>query len=214
MPASILITLIALSLALALFVGFRAGITRSREGKMLAFVALLVLPVIAAWGGFEEHMDRATSTQFCLSCHVMEGFGKSLHYDDKSYLPAAHFQNNRVPADHACYTCHTDYGMFGTVKAKFNGLHHIFVQYFGTIPKPEDIKLYKPFPNETCLHCHLGSRAFEEVNGHHKTADMLDKVKAGKLSCISSGCHDTIHEIGDLKDAKFWYGPKKETSSK
>lgn len=213
MPLPITLALIALSLLLALFVGFREGISRSREGKMLAFVSLLILPVVSVWGGFEEHLDRATSTQFCLSCHVMADFGKSLHYDDKSYIPAAHYQNNRVPRDHACYTCHTDYAMFGGVKAKFNGLHHIFVQYFGTVPKPEEIKLYKPFPNETCLHCHLGSRKFEEVNGHHKTADMLDKVKSGKLSCISSGCHDTIHEIGDLKDAKFWNEPK-ETETK
>jgi nitrate/TMAO reductase-like tetraheme cytochrome c subunit len=204
MPLPIVLTLIALSLALALLVGFRPNITRTREGKMLAFVALLVLPVVAAWGGFDEHMDRATSTQFCLSCHVMSQFGQSLHYDDKSYIPALHYENNFVPREHACYTCHTDYGMFGTEKAKINGLHHIIVQYFGTVPKPENIKLYQPFPNATCLHCHLGARKFEEVNGHHKTPDMLGKVKSGQLSCISSGCHDTVHELGDLKDAKFW----------
>jgi cytochrome c-type protein NapC len=207
MPLPITLTLIGLSLALALLVGFKKNISQTREGKMLAFVALLVLPVVSVWGGFEAHLDRAESTQFCLSCHVMTQFGQSLHYDDKSYIPALHFENNFVPRDHACYTCHTDYAMFGAVKAKFNGLHHIFVQYFGTVPKPEDIKLYKPFPNETCLHCHLGARKFEEVNGHHKTPDMLDKVKSGKLSCISSGCHDTVHEIGDLKDAKFWHDP-------
>ncbi len=208
MPQPVILALIAVSLLLALFVGFRGNNSQSREGKMLAFLALAMLPVVSVWGGFEQHLDRAESTEFCLSCHVMEDFGKTLHYDDKSYIPAAHFQNNRVPRDHACYTCHTDYAMFGAVKAKINGLHHIYVQYFGTIPKPEDIKLYKPFPNETCLHCHLGSRKFEEVNSHHKTPDMLPRMKSGALSCTSSGCHDTIHEIGDLKDAKFWSGPK------
>ncbi len=50
---------------------------------MLAFVALFILPVVAVWGGFEQHMDRATTTQFCLSCHVMLEYGQSLHYDDK-----------------------------------------------------------------------------------------------------------------------------------
>jgi cytochrome c-type protein NapC len=204
MPLPITLTLIGLSILLALLVGFKKGISHTREGKMLAFVALLVLPVVSVWGGFDAHMDRAESTQFCLSCHVMAPFGQSLHYDDKSYIPSLHYENNFVPRDHACYTCHTDYSMFGTVKAKVNGLHHIFVQYFGTIPKPEDIKLYKPFPNETCLHCHLGARKFEEVNGHHKTPDMLANVKSGKQSCVSSGCHDTVHEVGDLKDAKFW----------
>lgn len=207
MPLPITLTLIALSLALVLLVGFKRGISQTREGKMMAFVALLVLPVVSVWGGFEAHLDRAESTQFCLSCHVMTQYGQSLHYDDKSYIPSLHYENNFVPRDHACYTCHTDYAMFGAVKAKFNGLHHIFVQYFGTVPKPEDIKLYKPFPNETCLHCHLGARKFEEVNGHHKTPDMLAQVKSGKLSCISSNCHDTVHEIGDLKDAKFWSDP-------
>ncbi len=58
-------------------------------------------------------MEHATSTKFCLSCHVMEDFGRSLYVDDPSYIPAMHFQNNRVPRDHACYTCHTDYTMFG-----------------------------------------------------------------------------------------------------
>lgn len=204
MPFAITLTLIALSFALALFVAFRAGITRSREGKMLAFVALLVLPVVAVWGGFSEQLDRAGSTQFCLSCHEMTDFGQTLHYDDKSYIPAVHYQNRFVPRDHACYACHTDYALFGGITSKFHGLKNVYIQYFGTVRKPADIKISKPFPNATCLHCHLGGRSFEEVNGHHKTPDMLDKVKASQLSCTSSNCHDTIHEVGDLKDAKFW----------
>jgi cytochrome c-type protein NapC len=208
MPLTVTLTLIVVSLALALLVAFRVSITRSREGKILAFVAFLVFPAISVWAGFEEHMDRATSTQFCLSCHVMTDYGKSLHYDDLSYIPAAHYQNNFVPVEHACYTCHTDYAMFGTVRAKLHGLRHIYVQYFGSVPKPADIRLYSPFPNETCLHCHLGARKFQEVNGHHKTADMLAKVKSGQLSCMSSGCHDSVHELSDLKGAKFWSAAK------
>ena len=118
MPLPILIALFAVSILLALLVSLRAQSTHSREGKILAFVALAILPVISVWGGFEQHLDRATSTDFCLSCHVMHDFGQSLHYDDPSYIPARHFQNNFVPHDHACYTCHTDYAMFGGVKAK------------------------------------------------------------------------------------------------
>ena len=74
-------------------------------------MSLWPVPAVAAWGGFEEHMDKATSTQFCLSCHVMSEYGQSLHYDDKSYIPSVHYNNNFVPREHACYTCHTDYGM-------------------------------------------------------------------------------------------------------
>jgi|SRR6185312_2568653 len=208
MSLSIVLTLTGMTVMLALFTALRRGISRSREGRILAFAALVILPAVSVWAAFEEHLDRATSTSFCLSCHVMEDYGRSLHYDDASYLPARHFQNHFVPPDHACYTCHTDYAMFGGAKAKLYGLRHVYVQYLGTIPKPADIKLYSPFPNETCLHCHLGARKFEEVSGHHRTPGALAAMKSGKTSCLSSGCHDIIHEVGDLEGSKMWSAPK------
>jgi cytochrome c-type protein NapC len=208
MPSSLAILFLALTVGLVLLLGLRARLTRSREGKILAFVVLFILPVISVWGGFSAHMDRATSTGFCLSCHVMTDYGRSLRVDDPSYLPAAHFQNNRVPRDHACYTCHTDYTMFGDVHSKLRGLHHLEVQYLGTIPRPEDIKLYQPFNNRECLHCHLGARRFEEASAHHKTPDLLVTVKSGQRSCMSSGCHDIVHDVGSLKDATFWKEPR------
>jgi cytochrome c-type protein NapC len=203
-------TLIALFVALtgvlALVIGLRARLTRSREGKILAFLVLLVLPAVSVWAGFSTQMETATSTSFCLSCHVMNEHGRSLQVDDPSYLAARHFQNNLVPRDHACYTCHTDYTMFGTVTAKLRGARHVAVQYFGQIPKPDEIKLYHPYNNRECLHCHLGARRFEEASAHHKTDDLLPRVKSGQLSCVSSGCHDIVHDVGSLKDATFWKG--------
>jgi cytochrome c-type protein NapC len=204
MPVSVIVLFCVAAAVIALFVGFRVELTRSREGKILAFVALFALPVMAAWTGFSEHMDRATSTGFCLSCHVMGGFGRTLYIDDPSYVPARHFQNNRIPRDHACYTCHTEYSMFGGVKAKARGLQHLWVQYVRGAPKPEAIKLYDPFPNSECLHCHLGARRFEEGSAHNKIPDLLSRVKSGKLSCVSSGCHEFVHDVASLKDDTFW----------
>ena len=89
MPTSVILLLCISAALIALFVGFRVHVTRSREGKMLAFVALFALPVIAAWARFSEQMDRAESTKFCLSCHIMSDFGKSLYIDDPSFIPAA-----------------------------------------------------------------------------------------------------------------------------
>lgn len=208
MTLSITLALIAVTIVLALLVGLRSGITRSRPGKMLAFVVLLVLPAISAWSGFEAHLDRAESTQFCLTCHVMADFGQSLHYSDPSYIPAQHYENNWVPQSHACYTCHTDYAMFGGLHAKMEGLHHIYVQYLGTVPKPVDIKLYTPFPNQTCLHCHSGTRRYVTEPAHLKTPGVLARMDSGKLSCISSGCHEFVHDVADLQGATFWSAPK------
>ncbi len=204
MSTAVIIVSATIAAALALFVGWRADLTRSREGKILAFVALLVLPVVAVWAGFTEQMNQAQSTRFCLSCHVMADYGKSLYVDDPSYIPAAHFQNNRVPRQRACYTCHTDYSMFGTINAKIEGLRHLRVQYFGTVPKPEDIKLYSPYNNRECLHCHLGGRKFEEQRAHSRAPGQMEKIKTNQLSCTSSKCHDIIHDVTSLKDATFW----------
>ena len=56
------------------------------------------------------------------------------------------------------------------------------------------------------MHCHLGARSFEE--GAVRTADsaLLPAVKANKTSCLSGGCHEVVHNVGSLKDVKFWKG--------
>ncbi len=200
------VVFVGIVVALAILVATRAELTRVRGGKILAFLTLFILPVVAVALGYSEHMERATSTQFCLSCHVMNDFGRSLYVDDPSYIPAKHFQNNLVPRDHACYTCHTDYTMFGTLHAKVRGLRHIYVQYFGKVPLPAAIKLYSPFNNRECLHCHAGMRAFDEEPSHSKTPDTMSRINSNQLSCTSSHCHDTVHDVGTLSSATFWKG--------
>jgi cytochrome c-type protein NapC len=205
-PTILLLSLIVLSAVLIGVLVARPGITATRGGKILAFLVLFVLPLLCMAMGVSSEVERSKSTEFCLSCHVMESHGRSLYVDDPTYLAAAHFQNHRVPADQACYTCHTNYAMFGGFRAKLNGLHHVYVYYFG---KPHDpIRLYEPFNNRECLHCHLGARSFEEGAVHTADPDLLPAVKASKMSCLSSGCHDTVHNVGQLGNVKFWKGDK------
>lgn len=194
------------TILLVLLITVRVDLTSAPGGKILAFIALFILPSLTIWAGFSYQMEQATSTKFCMSCHVMEDYGKTLYIDDKSFIPAAHFQNNRIPRDHACYTCHTSYTMFGGVAAKWRGMQHVYVQYLGKIPKPENVKLYDPFNNRECLHCHEGGRSFEEASAHHKTADLLNQIHTNEVSCTSSNCHEFIHDVADLKDNKFWKG--------
>jgi cytochrome c-type protein NapC len=199
--ATLLYALFAISAVLIAIVVVRPSLTVSREGKIIAFVAFCVLPIVCASMAASEHLERSERTTFCLSCHIMESHGKSLYVDDPSYLAAAHFQNHRVPADQACYTCHTDYGLYGGVRAKIGGLRHIYVQYFGTPPSPEKIKLYSPYNNRECLHCHLGARSFESNAVH--TA-IMSSLTRNEMSCVTSGCHDTVHNVGTLDKVKFW----------
>src|ERR1700687_1497998 len=121
--------LIVLSILLAFIFVVPPSVTTTRGGKILAFVVLFILPVLCAAMGTSQHIENSKQTQFCLSCHVMEPYGKSLLVDDPAYVPAAHFQNHRIPVDEACYTCHTDYALYGGFQAKLRGLRHIYVQY-------------------------------------------------------------------------------------
>jgi cytochrome c-type protein NapC len=134
----------------------------------------------------------------------MDDHGRSLLIDDPSFLPAAHYQNNRVPRDQACYTCHTDYTMYGPLTAKLRGLRHVYVQYLGKPPASEDLKLYTPYNNRECLHCHNGARAFEEKSAHNRDDKMLAAIKANQISCLQSGCHDIVHDVELLKEVPMW----------
>jgi cytochrome c-type protein NapC len=198
--------IVAMAAALAILMAVRADLTRQRGGKILAFFALFLLPTLVLMGSFSSHMERAQSTQFCLSCHVMTDYGRSLYVDDPGYIPAVHFQNNRVPRDRACYTCHTDYAMFGGIRSKLRGVRHLYVQYLGTVPPPDRIRLYEPYNNRECLHCHAGTRKFEEHSAHIKEPDRLQQITSNVLSCSASKCHDTLHDVGTLADATFWKG--------
>jgi len=202
MPTFLILAVMVITIVLAGLVVARPALTVARGGKVLAFLAFFIFPVFAGLLGMENHMERSKQTAFCLTCHVMGNYGKSLYVDDASYIPAAHFQNGRVPRDQACYTCHTDYTIFGTFSSKLKGLHHIYAQY---VTKPQQpIKLYHPYNNRECLHCHEGSRSFEQGALHTADAQTMADIKSNKLSCLSSGCHDTIHNVKDLDHVKYW----------
>src|SRR5262245_66683058 len=111
--STIVIAVILTSMALIGYLIVRPSVTVTKGGKILAFVALLVFPVLAGGLGATAHLEHSKTTAFCLSCHVMDDYGKSLRIDDRSLIPAVHYQNNLVPRDQACYTCHTNYTMYG-----------------------------------------------------------------------------------------------------
>jgi hypothetical protein len=55
------------SIALIGYLVIRPSITATRGGKILAFVALMILPVLAGGMGASEHLEHSKTTGFCLS---------------------------------------------------------------------------------------------------------------------------------------------------
>ncbi len=193
------VAVIVLALLIVFWLSQRSAVVRDRAGMLQALLGLVAVPVLVSAIGTRVHLQKAKSTDFCLSCHEMEPYGRTLHADAE-WLPAVHLQNRRIPSDKACYVCHTSYTMFGDLEAKMKGVRHLAVHYFGEIP--ETIELYEPYRNRECLHCHGGARYLLE-DGMHDELLLAEDVE--EVSCLE--CHDTVHELDELEDTPSWEAP-------
>jgi nitrate/TMAO reductase-like tetraheme cytochrome c subunit len=184
-------------IGLVALVASRPSIIRAAGGRMTAVFAMFLLPGLVLALGTVRHVEESKSTTFCLSCHVMEPYGRSLHIADSAHLPASHFQNKRIPRDEACFTCHTHYTMFGDLRAKLGGLRHMWVYYTGTTP--DRIELYQPYQNRECLHCHGTARSFEEEESH---VGIREELTSNAMSCLD--CHDQSHDVQHVDELDVW----------
>lgn len=178
------------------------------SGRLLLLVVLFVMPVLLLLGGATKSLTGSKQRDFCVSCHEMEVYDTSMYIDDPEYLPAVHFQNRYVSRDTACYTCHTDYTLYGDFTAKLAGLKHVWVHYLGDVPEAGEFKLYEPYPNANCLQCHQGARRFERQREHNSEEVTLEMLYEDQKSCISGGCHDKIHDISNLGHLDLWGTPQ------
>lgn len=188
---------------IAVWIGFDRLLT-TWSGRLWILGALCILPVATWLNTTRESISQSSTTQFCLSCHEMTAFGHTLMIDDSEFVAAVHFQNNLVPQDKACYTCHTNYGMFGGAKAKLNGLRHMWVHYLGEIPEPHEMETYTPYSNANCLHCHRESRRFLDEGRHDSKENPMAGILADEISCLNSGCHDLVHPTDKLEQFHYW----------
>lgn len=194
----ILIVIVVSVAALVGFIAYAAGfLTANRLGRLVLLGGLALLPLTVTGAGVAVGMRESSQTQFCMSCHGMEPYGKSLFVDNGSALAAVHYQKRLISRDSTCFACHTDYALFGDAKAKLNGLRHVWVQYFGTVP--ERPKLYQPYPNYNCLHCHNDARPYVEAEPHR---EHRAELQSGERSCLS--CHDLAHDLEGVKAQNFW----------
>jgi nitrate/TMAO reductase-like tetraheme cytochrome c subunit len=130
---------------------------RQTEGNALwlNFLSLGILPLsLFAVGSFTS-FEYAKEVQFCGTCHAT--YITDMQHTESPSLAAAHYQQ-RSSSGSECYSCHVDYGVHGTFRAKLNGLtdayKHITHSY--TIP----IKIRAPFANAFCLKCHEGAKRY------------------------------------------------------
>jgi cytochrome c-type protein NapC len=197
LPLTVVVALVV-GIAIVALLFFGAGALAGHTvGRVVLLVGLLALPVLLSAANFSTGVHQSSRTQFCLSCHEMRDHGKSLFVDDKQALAAFHYQNRLVDRETVCYSCHKDYAMFGDVKAKLNGLRHVWAHYVTGVPKK--IELYKPYPNSNCLHCHDDARSFVDGVAHQP---VLAALTSGSMSCLT--CHRVAHDLAKVEANDFW----------
>jgi nitrate/TMAO reductase-like tetraheme cytochrome c subunit len=176
-----------LNLALLAFAwrSLRSGaLTPTARGWL--FVGVGLVPVMVAFLSFAHGLESSTTVSACGSCHVMTPFVKDLQDVKSDTLAATHFKNRYIQ-ESQCYTCHSDYGLSGTLKAKFEGLGHVWRYSVGDYELP--LKLNRPYAFVRCLNCHGASQKFLNASGHPK--EEMKNLLSGSVSCID--CHGPAH---------------------
>lgn len=146
----------------------------------LAIAGAVVFPFLITGVGTILVFEKAERVEFCASCHLtMKSFVDDMENPKSNSLAALHFKNRYIPDDQ-CYSCHTSYGIFGTVQAKKEGMNDVYKYFTRTFHLP--IKLRHPYPNMDCLKCHAGS-----VKWLASHQDYKDALFSGEASCMQ--CH-------------------------
>ncbi len=173
-----------------------------RATKIALLFGIGVFPISAAFTGNLAGYQKTMEREFCGSCHSMEPYVVDSNDLNSNTLPSIHGRNELFGKQN-CYTCHSDYGMFGTVSTKLSGMRHVWEYYteYRSVPIEEflvRVKLYEPYPNSNCTYCH--STVTPGWNGvpEHVSGDQL--ITNGELSCMSAGCHGPAHPFS--KQAK------------
>lgn len=185
------LVLMCLSIGMILFVLLARGRRLMEpQSRWILFFGLCVFPIPVALLSGGVGMEESKQVAFCSSCHEPMGpFVKDMLDPASGNLAATHYKNWLIQRDH-CWTCHSDYGIAGTARAKLMGLTHIARATFGTWEPP--IKLSSPYRWTICLGCHSNSARFRAPRGDATAHEgVLEGVVEGKAGCTD--CHDAAH---------------------
>jgi len=166
----------------------RLGIATLPRGtylKLLAFAALLVVPLGAVAVANYHVFEGVEEVRGCASCHTMWPMVNDMRNPQSGTLAARHFRNHWI-ADRQCYHCHSDYGLSGAANAKLEGYRHLARYVTRTYPEP--IRLRGHYLNGNCLNCHAIMAKFQQVPSHHTVGERL---RTNQMTCLN--CHGLAH---------------------
>ena len=151
----IALALLNLAILFVVWRNLRGTETTRIMGTLL--IGLVVLPVVVMFFGYNQGMSGMETVRACGDCHAMTSHVQDLRDPNSESLAATHFKNRFIREDQ-CYTCHSDYGMLGTVSAKMSGIRHVYHYVTGTYSFP--LKIARPYPNLAASSATVSPRSF------------------------------------------------------
>ena len=174
--------LVAVLFLLGLLLSRRAAASPVWHWQLLLGIA--ILPGLALLYGTSATMESAKRPEFCGSCHVMHPFINDLKDPQSETLASIHYQNRYI-LENQCYTCHTEYTLFGPSEAKIAGMRHFWNYQTNNYELP--IRLRTPYSFTSCQYCHGESRAFNEQHEQ----EIHELLQVGEVTCLD--CHGPVH---------------------
>jgi len=153
--------------------------------KIALFFVIMVVPGLLSLVTTQLAFSRASSVEFCGSCHTMTPWFQNVTDPESDSLAAEHFKRRWIQHEQ-CFTCHSNYSFLGPMEAKIKGVRHVAAFYLGFRGR---IELYDEFPNDQCLQCHAEAKGFLEDSNH----DPIEDIMSGKDRCVD--CHENLHAI-------------------
>ena len=148
--------------------------------------------------------EEAKRVEFCGSCHdTMPPLVESLSSDEES-LAAIHYQRGAVSRVEPCYTCHSGYGIWGTMSAKQSGLGHMWRTLTRNYEFPLEHK--GPFDIDSCQNCHAATKAFRDVE-EHRDPELAQAMVDREIGCTGD-CHPAAHPESALNGVAHASAPK------
>lgn len=172
----------------------------NRTTKIVLLFGIGVFPIATAGSGNYSGFEATKHRRFCGSCHVMTPYKADTEDPNSQSLAAIHGRNAQFGHEN-CYTCHADYGMFGTIQTKIGGMRHVYEYLFHfrqltleeAIPR---IHLRQPFKSSTCVRCHTTTAPGWSAVGDH--AGLLKELREGSVGCVGEGCHGPAHPFSKV----------------
>jgi len=172
-----------------------------RATKLALLLGLGVFPIGAAFAGNVHGFEETKERKFCGSCHTMVLHAADSDDRTSRALASEHARNAMFGGEN-CYTCHADYGMFGTVVTKAGGLRHVWLyltEYRNTSLEEDKKRIHLRDPsqmNANCMRCHSTEDTLWLKVPDHVAS--LDDTRAGRMGCASAGCHGLAHPFWAL----------------